>query len=288
MNPFYEYKTTLPHYVFKRDLGFPLHLHMNIEMLYLLRGEIELTLGNRRYPVHAGDFALVFPNQIHACRMISPRSETAGQILSCETPVAGRFENVLLTSQPVHPIVTAENLHKDVPYAFDSIRETKGQESPDAVTTLFMQLILARTLPYMELVSKPNELPQDLTARIIEYVTGHFREPLSLEILSKKFGVSRYHLSRIFSDTIKVGFYRYINSMRITAARELLQNTNQDILGIGLDCGFENQQTFNRVFKEQTGMTPKEYRKTYAYPAVTGMESTVEYLHKPVLRGTGS
>lgn len=288
MNPFYEYKTTLPHYVFKRDLGFPLHLHMNIEMLYLLRGEIELTLGNRRYPVHAGDFALVFPNQIHACRMISPRSETAGQILSCETPVAGRFENVLLTSQPVHPVVTAENLHKDVPYAFDSIRETKGQESPDAVTTLFMQLILARTLPYMELVSKPNELPQDLTARIIEYVTGHFREPLSLEILSKKFGVSRYHLSRIFSDTIKVGFYRYINSMRITAARELLQNTNQDILGIGLDCGFENQQTFNRVFKEQTGMTPKEYRKTYAYPAVTGMEPTVEYLHKPVLRGTGS
>lgn len=279
MNPFYEYKTTLPHFVFKRDLGFPLHLHVHIEMMYLLHGEVEITLGNSRYPLHAGDFALVFPNQIHAYRMISPRSETAAQLISCETPTAGRFENVLLTSQPVHPIVTAENLHKDVPYAFNSIRETQAQDSPDTVTTLFIQLILARTLPYMELVSKPNELPQDLTARIIEYVTGHFREPLSLEILSKKFGVSRYHLSRIFSDTIKVGFYRYINSMRITAARELLQNTNQDILGIGLDCGFENQQTFNRVFKEQTGMTPKEYRKTYAYPAIAGVEPVSEYVH---------
>lgn len=266
MHPFYEHKTTQPHYVFKRDLTFPLHLHMSAELIYLDRGAVKVTVGDHQLEMHSGDFLAVFPNQIHAYQMISRREETACQILSFDPAVTGRFENTLLTSHPAQPLVAAENVHKDVAYAFTSVRETKGQKAPDHVTTLFIQLILARTLPYMDLVSKPNELPQDLTAGIIEYVSSHFREPLSLEILSKKFGVSRYHLSRIFSDTIKVGFYKYINSMRISAAREMLQNTNRDILGIGLDCGFENQQTFNRVFKEQTGLTPKEYRKTYAYP----------------------
>lgn len=266
MQPFYEHKTAQPHYVFKRDLTFPLHLHMSAELIYMDRGASVVTVGDREIEMNSGDFLAVFPNQIHSYQMLSRREDTACQILSFEPAAAGRFENTLLTSQPVQPLVRAESVHKDVAYAFSSIRETKSQKSPDHVTTLFIQLIMARTLPFMELVSKPNELPQNLTAGIIEYVSSHFKEPLSLEVLSKKFGVSRYHLSRIFSDTIKVGFYKYINSMRISSAKELLQNTNRDILGIGLDCGFENQQTFNRVFKDQTGLTPKEYRKTYAYP----------------------
>lgn len=266
MLPFYEHQAPIVHYVFKRDLTFPLHLHVNTELIYMGRGAAEVTVGDQVVEMHDGDFLAIFPNQIHTYRMLSRREDTACQVIGFDPGSTGRFANTMLTSQPASPLVRAENVHKDVAYAFDAVREEKNSRGDDQVMTLLIQLIMARTLPYMGLISKPNELPQDLTAGIIEYVSGHFKEPLSLEVLSKKFGVSRYHLSRIFSDTIKVGFYKYINSMRISSAKEMLQNTSRDILGIGLDCGFENQQTFNRVFKEQTGLTPKEYRKTYAYP----------------------
>ncbi|MBR4887582.1 MAG: AraC family transcriptional regulator [Clostridia bacterium] len=266
MHPFYEHQAPVVHYTFKRDLTFPLHLHVNTELIYMERGAAEVTVGDKVVEMHDGDFLAVFPNQIHTYRMFSRREDTACQIIGFDPSSTGRFANTMLTSYPAQPLVRAENVHKDVGYAFSAVREAKSAKGQEHVMTLFIQLIMARTLPYMDLIGKPNELPQDLTAGIIEYVSGHFKEPLSLEVLSKKFGVSRYHLSRIFSDTIKVGFYKYINSMRISSAKELLQNTSRDILGIGLDCGFENQQTFNRVFKELTGLTPKEYRKTYAYP----------------------
>lgn len=53
----------------------------------------------------------------------------------------------------------------------------------------------------------------------------------------------------------------HISISAVNYAKGLLQNSSLDILTIAMDSGFENQQTFNRVFKSLCGMTPKEYRR---------------------------
>ena len=65
----------------------------------------------------------------------------------------------------------------------------------------------------------------------------------------------------VYKRQIHTGFYAYLHSLRVNYAKGLLQNSSLDILTIAMDSGFENQQTFNRVFKSLCGMTPKEYRR---------------------------
>ncbi len=56
-------------------------------------------------------------------------------------------------------------------------------------------------------------------------------------------------------------FSKYVNGVRLNYAVAALENTMDSITNICLDCGFESQRTFNRVFKERYKITPREYRK---------------------------
>jgi AraC-like DNA-binding protein len=73
-------------------------------------------------------------------------------------------------------------------------------------------------------------------------------------------GISRYYLSRTFSEKLQTSFPNYLNSLRVDLAKNLLESGDQDILQICYECGFESQRTFNRVFKNTCGITPREYR----------------------------
>lgn len=73
--------------------------------------------------------------------------------------------------------------------------------------------------------------------------------------------MSRFHISRIFTQVLLTGFYEYINALRINYAKDLLQDSEYKILDIAEMSGFQSQQTFNRIFREFCSMSPSEYRK---------------------------
>ena len=73
-------------------------------------------------------------------------------------------------------------------------------------------------------------------------------------------GISKYVLSRMFAKTFHV-LSKYLNGVRLNYAVGALENTQDTITNICLECGFESQRTFNRVFKERYKITPREYRK---------------------------
>lgn len=56
-------------------------------------------------------------------------------------------------------------------------------------------------------------------------------------------------------------FRKYINMLRISEAKKLLENTNIRIVDITLECGYKNQSSFNRIVYEENGCSPKEYHK---------------------------
>jgi two-component system response regulator YesN len=65
----------------------------------------------------------------------------------------------------------------------------------------------------------------------------------------------------VFSGKLKIGFREYINFLRISHAKTLLVETDMKVLAIMLECGFRNQSTFNRIFSEVCGVSPRTYRK---------------------------
>ena len=84
---------------------------------------------------------------------------------------------------------------------------------------------------------------------------------LSLPKLAKHISRSAYHISQTLNETMGVNFFDYVNRYRVNAAKELLQNTDDTVLDIAMNVGFNAKSSFYTAFKKDTGITPNQYRK---------------------------
>ena len=78
--------------------------------------------------------------------------------------------------------------------------------------------------------------------------------------MAKKFGVSKYVLSRVFSSTLHTNFNQYLNEYRLNYVVLLLEHTDMMITDICLESGFQSQRTFHRAFQKKFRKTPREYK----------------------------
>ncbi len=86
---------------------------------------------------------------------------------------------------------------------------------------------------------------------------------LSLHILSQQTGVSQKIISAVLNQHVNKSFNEFVNEYRINAFKEKINNPEMErltIAGIAFECGFNSQATFQRSFKQVTGMSPSEFR----------------------------
>ncbi len=99
----------------------------------------------------------------------------------------------------------------------------------------------------------------NLLCRILMYLNEHFKEPLTVETLSEYFGYSRSRFSHLFKANLGYSLPRYLNTLRIRHAAELLLRTDLTVTQIALESGFNNTHTFYTAFRSVFGQTPAEY-----------------------------
>jgi len=88
-------------------------------------------------------------------------------------------------------------------------------------------------------------------------------EKLSLASLAKDVGISSHQLSELINTRLGMGFSKYVRECRVTAAKGLLLSApTQSILSVSMDTGFRSQSAFYAAFKEVTGQSPGDYRKS--------------------------
>ena len=95
---------------------------------------------------------------------------------------------------------------------------------------------------------------------------------LRLGTLATQLQTSTHHLSQVINEQLNQSFSDFINSYRIEAAKKMLADPRQKqvyIINIAYAAGFNNKTSFNKAFKEQTGMSPSEFRKTRLKPTAT-------------------
>lgn len=89
-----------------------------------------------------------------------------------------------------------------------------------------------------------------------------FLEPsLTLKSLADQVSVSQHQLSQVINQKSGDRFHAFLNHYRIRKAQQLIESkTDEKLLSIAFASGFQSLSTFNRVFKEMTGLSPSQYR----------------------------
>lgn len=122
-----------------------------------------------------------------------------------------------------------------------------------------------------------NRLPNDankimhktpLTPPVIDaiyYMEQHYQENPSLETVALLSGYSASHFSRLFHAQLGKSYSEYLTKIRIRHAQDLLLNTKKSVTEIALETGYLHTGNLSEQFKQQTGMTPLQYRKSHNY-----------------------
>lgn len=244
----------------KEPQHMPPHVHPDLEILYILEGSLVLGVGQRLYEMHKGDVALVFPHVIHHYQIFSRERNRIISLLASPA-LFGGYQDTLAKLCPDDPVIPADKVHQDIPYALRALIDDPADAEVHTVNLCFIQLMLARALPLYTLIDKDSVGSEDIIYRTVAYIAEHYRENLSLESIGKALGYSPFQVSRVFSGTFHMNFKQFINDMRLHYAVGMMQYTGDSLTDICFDAGFESQRTFNRVFKEHFRMPPREYRK---------------------------
>ncbi|WP_181762256.1 helix-turn-helix domain-containing protein [Bacillus sp. B4EP4a] len=243
------------------------HIHLGIEILFVIRGEIEVMVNQDSYHLAENDLMLINANDVHT--------------------VKGHEDNVVLLLQiPLHSI---EQHYPDIHVCYFDCRSSKEDSGLyllfDQIRQLLAEILIAHyqeqdgseleinsqifklvTLLIRNFKTKHlgqnrfNEMKDERIRDILTFIEKNYRKQMSFEEIAKRQYLSLYYLSRYFKQAVGVSFSQYVKQIRLKSAVHELLYTDHNIMKVSLNNGFPNVKAFNKAFKEMYNQTPTEYR----------------------------
>ncbi|NDJ17939.1 helix-turn-helix domain-containing protein [Myxacorys almedinensis A] len=103
-------------------------------------------------------------------------------------------------------------------------------------------------------------LPQRQLSQVLDYMNDHLDHDIKLADLAALLNMSQFHFSHMFKQAIGTSPYQYLLQQRIERAKQLLKQTDQPIMEIAFQCGFNHHSHLSQQFRRFTGITPKAFR----------------------------
>ena len=105
----------------------------------------------------------------------------------------------------------------------------------------------------------------EVIASVIDYIESHLSEDFDLDTLAEVTGYSKYHLHRMFTGLIGFSIHSYIVRRKLTEAAKRMLFSEDSILEIALDSGYESQQAFSQAFKDLYKDPPDKFRRKHEF-----------------------
>lgn len=251
---FYEFQPSDINIIINhREVKFRPHIHKQIEIIYVFELGQHINIAGKNYEIKEGEAAIIFPNTVHTYYRNEWRSTEQIFAIVSQELFHGLFPDLSRFSTDC-PIIT--DIEDSVKLAFKEL----SQCTDFAEKLAWSMVILTKLMKKIKL-HQYNAVPvTNLTQKIVTYIAENFRSEITLESLAKEFSVSKFYISRIFSEKIKMSLPNYLSLMRAEYAAGLIRTTNDSITNIYINSGFTSQNTFNRAFKKIFNVTPREYK----------------------------
>ena len=268
---------------YNRVLGqkVPWHWHPSIEINYVVEGEADYETSAKQYHLKKGEAIFVNSNVLH--RTVAPRAPHAHLEYSLKFEPAflsGIYGNPL-EQKYVMPILQSTSL--------DSWLIRPEDAAGIRMLGHFLKIVelckedafgyefeVRHELAglWLELLSVTSEERSAGTvsgsqdaARIkpmLNYIREHYGEKISLDDIAAAGSISRREATRCFSRSIRQSPGEYLKMYRVRTAMRRLLLTNDSVAQISDECGFTSPAYFTKVFAQETGVTPAQYRKVHA------------------------
>lgn len=249
----------------------PLHSHTFFELMHINNTcGIEHLIGTRRYQLQKGDIICAPPGLIHrtviSSKMTEPCSRDILWISAEWIASKGQWFPDKQLKNMEHPyfLRTAGTKWDFLSNLFHSgVRESedKAFRWEDAVLGNTILLLTHIGRAFMDQGMVPIKAEQSaLLDSIVDYVKGNLANKITLPDTAKRFFVSESTVNRLFQKEMGVSFYRYVTQYRLVEAQSLILK-DVPIESIGAKVGFSDYPTFYRAFKNEYGMSPRQYKK---------------------------
>lgn len=250
------------------------HWHNEAEFAFILKEGCELKIGETLYQPHVGDIILIWPRELHETLNMEPDGailiQFSPRILEANTDLAsaGRFLN------ECHHIRAEENpyLTHKLMDTIDRLRETYFRKQLFLETKCKLHIYELMILigehvmkEHREMIGndKFSDRSWDYIRFACRYIADHAAENISQAEVAEQAGLSPYYFSKLFNEYTDMTFPAYLSGLRVQNATNLLADERYSITECAFMAGFQSTTTFNKVFHEVTGFTPREYRKMH-------------------------
>ncbi len=159
----------------------------------------------------------------------------------------------------------------------ESVRDNKGAERILAFVRFLVRLnehAEKKTLSVTKLIQPEGGSKQARIAQVVDHVTDHFYESISVTQAATMANMTEITFSRNFQAVTGHSFVDFLNRIRIGQACAMLYASDDQITSIAQEAGFKNLANFNRHFLKVKGMTPSEYRDTARKDLIPGREAS--------------
>lgn len=264
------------HYTDQPEDAIIWHWHEELEFIYIVSGQMEVRIPSRTFLLHAGDCVLINANMLHYA-IAAPACDLRSLVFH-PSLIEGR-EDSIFAAKYVRPLLSCPSFtgllirgseNPDIARWFNNAHnalaaDIDGYEFVVRENLSRICLFLYHTIA-PETEAGAGSMSQDnlRARRMLTFIHQHYAESLSVAEIAREADISERECLRCFRKTIQQSPIQYLLKYRIMqGASMLVRSPGMSISEIALQCGFDSQSNFAKVFRRFYDCTPKAYRKNH-------------------------
>ncbi len=248
-------------------------IHEAVEIKLFIDGSSSLLIGNQTFNVNSGDLVVINPYQVHSTVDVGGDKRGKYHLLMIGLNFFDNlgfadfnlrnlfFGKKLYFNNLVKPDESVKNIILNMVKLSQETSSLNQLALYGYVCQLFSWL-LKNAVSTEETIANSDVVDYyKIIEPALRTIRDEYAKDFSLDFLSEKCSVSKFHFCRVFKQVMGTSAINYLNEYRLKVANTLLLNTNKQVQEIASLCGFNDVGYFCKLFKKQFGKSPKKVQE---------------------------